>query len=501
MSKDPHIANIFSAEEEDCLSLEQMTAYQESRLQGQEKHLVERHLLNCELCAMTFESLGEHGAESLAAGAEEVTERAWDKIQEGEKRKRRGAIFWIVSAASVVLLVTVGYFSMQGPSGKEMQDIAEGYMGEPRTIDTSSQGLLADSETPEGETTNATSEGPHETILQPVEGPSAKSGIPENGMGAKGSIKRMDNGLAAAKSGKDAIHGGAVAAPNNIAAEDGDFSNDQKLAQPTPKPLTNTYSVMTNDPNRLGGLQMESLGDGMTSRDKNSDDSKDYVSRSLGKEPAMTTKKEESKEFAEDDQEGYADTDLGGGEYSGGKLDEMAEEETVVMAEKRANADRVTVADERRNEVAKGRSTKAKTFNAGADQPKAATEGAVSITAPAAPRQDAYADGISAYEQGNYREAAAQLRKATEATPGNLNAHLFAADAYLRISQPQAALFHIERILATPGNSVYEDAEWYKALAYLQLKEAKKAQKQLETVIARNGKFKARAEAALNELK
>ena len=118
-----------------------------------------------------------------------------------------------------------------------------------------------------------------------------------------------------------------------------------------------------------------------------------------------------------------------------------------------------------------------------------------------APAANYYADGISQYEQGNYKDAASNLRKATEATPGNLQAHLYAADAYLRVSQPQAALFHIERILAVPGNSNLEAAEWYKALALLQLKEGRKAEKQLGIVIARNGKFKALAEEALKELK
>jgi hypothetical protein len=82
-----------------------------------------------------------------------------------------------------------------------------------------------------------------------------------------------------------------------------------------------------------------------------------------------------------------------------------------------------------------------------------------------------------------------------------LEAHIFAADAFLRISQPQAALFHIDRVLAVPGNSHIEDAEWYKALAFLQLKEGNKAKKQLEKVVSAGSKYKAQAEKALAELK
>ena len=126
----------------------------------------------------------------------------------------------------------------------------------------------------------------------------------------------------------------------------------------------------------------------------------------------------------------------------------------------------------------------------------------VPAPAPAVVAADSsYAQGLISYKEGNYRDAAKDLRKATERTPNNLEAHIYAADAFLRISQPQAALFHIERILAVPGNSHIEDAEWYKALAYLQLKDASKAKRQLEVVVTRGGKYKAHAETALKNLK
>ena len=120
-SQDPHIANIFSAEEEDCLSLEQMTAYQQDKLAGQEKNRVERHLLNCELCAITIDSVIENGSESIANGAVEISDQAWDRVQARDNRQRRGAYFWIASAASIALLVMVGYFTFRGPTEQEIE--------------------------------------------------------------------------------------------------------------------------------------------------------------------------------------------------------------------------------------------------------------------------------------------------------------------------------------------------------------------------------------------
>ncbi|MFM2376397.1 MAG: hypothetical protein RLZZ165_1494, partial [Bacteroidota bacterium] len=122
MSKDPHITHIFSAEDETCLSLEQMTAYQEVRLEGHDRHLVERHLINCGLCAITFETLSETGAAHIATGAEEVAKLAWERVQAKETRRRRGAIFWIASAASIALLITAGYLSFRSPTNAKIEN-------------------------------------------------------------------------------------------------------------------------------------------------------------------------------------------------------------------------------------------------------------------------------------------------------------------------------------------------------------------------------------------
>jgi tetratricopeptide (TPR) repeat protein len=109
-------------------------------------------------------------------------------------------------------------------------------------------------------------------------------------------------------------------------------------------------------------------------------------------------------------------------------------------------------------------------------------------------------EGLLSYREGRFAEAAEHLRKATEATPGNLQAHLLAADAYLRIKQPQAALYHAGRVLSQPGNSYFEDAEWYKALALIGLKEGKKAKPLLLKIKEGKGKYAEKAAKALETL-
>jgi hypothetical protein len=476
MSKDPHIANIFSAEEEDCLSLEQMAAYQQGQLAGQGKHLVERHLLNCELCALTYESLAENSVESLTAGAAEVSDRAWDRLAAGERRKRRGAIFWVASAASIALLVTVGYITMRGPSDLDSAKAFTKAMEQtpPRNVPNEAQGDKIAMEYKQPETSVRESAAP---ITEPndASGGDLLAGTPKTKSVEADNMwhedqRRFQNapdhaeskgmgGVAAhpAKDATVATMNGATGEKNGIAATG---ITNVKEAAPMPVP-----SIQKTDARQL-------TYDFDLAETEHMDD---FKSRDEG-----------GATFDRNLEDGIAGDDANETRVIGRAT--MTDQEIATV-----NAGKMVKA-ESMDKVAKSKKSPATTREAQmagvAEEP----------TAPAAPARN-YDQGILSYKEGNYREAAKEFRKATEQTPSNLEAHIYAADAFLRISQPQAALYHIERVLAVPGNSHIEDAEWYKALALLQLKEGVKAEQQLEKVIARGNKYKAAAESALDELK
>ncbi len=485
MRKDPHIANIFSAEEEDCLTVEQMAAYQQGKLAGQDKHGVERHLLNCELCAMTFESLSENTPAEIAAGAEEVSDRAWTLVQERERRKRRGAIFWIASAASIVLLVAVGFFTLRGPTDQEMDKTFAQAMGD--TPPLSTPGPIQDSgfamaelpskENAEGiktvlpaedEAGDARAKTGSVDILAPTPKPNptpTPTPSPLSGVNS-GSAMAKSNGGPGSDGGKNMLkfEPAKKTAPSLSTGKEsikGDGATQFYNAAPTASP-----TFATAKPNNVA-----------TGKD---------VRKESAEESAMELDAKNER-LALDD--GDAD-DFGGVET---KTDAVTSTGVVTLSS--TGESEVRSVNGIQPKVSKGK-TKDIVGRTAAAQPKSIAEKNV---APAADKS--YEDGLIAYRNGEYKEAARDLRRATELTPSNLDAHIFAADAYLRISQPNAALFHIERILAVPGNSHIKDAEWYKALAYLQLKEGSKAKKQLQTVIDRGGKYKPQAETALKELK
>jgi hypothetical protein len=493
MRKDPHIANIFSAEEEDCLQLEQMAAYQQGKLAGQEKNHVERHLLNCELCAMTFEALADHSPESITAGAAEVSDRVWDRVQQQAVRTRRGAIYWIASAASIVLLVTVGYFTMRGPTATEMAHSLDVAMQDTPPLpvptpdsDASIAMLEAPAEVARNEsgiktavpTTIAEEDMLKRDGLEQVKQPSpvAKPSVAT----AKDMVKpsgAMDKQYAA----KDAIKGGkdAIKGPEN-------YYRDMPSTAPTP---TSGKGDMKSTPSSGKSVTKESVKPKPANAPVKNIDLDNYS------EYGGITQKENRGVTTSDDfgYEVYKDE---------GESDALDDEIVVNDVKTLANIERLE--NQQMNTITSGRkkesdkNAKEAKSKAALPMSRSATKGSVAEKEDAA--EQSYDDGIISYKEGKYSDAAQALRKATELTPSNLDAHIYAADAFLRITQPQAALFHIERVLAVPGNSHFEDAEWYKALAHLQLKEGPKAKKQLEKVIARGGKYKAQAEAALAAL-
>lgn len=475
MHKDPHIAHMFSAEEEDCLSLDQMQAYQRGSLAGDERHAVERHLLNCELCTLTYESMAEHGAEAIATGARAVADMAWDRVAQQHQRKRRGAIFWIASAAAMALLITIGYFSLQGPSIDEMETTySQGIGNTPplkSPLSSDSQALAMNRE--------------HSAADEAAE-PSAKMelGAPDRLGPAEyeaTATEKRNTAMADERSTDPGDYKKYSESRDNALAKDA--SNPlQPAAKPTPAAKNDTRTAVgasSLPKDGIGGAPAGGKGSvanaGMPapspSMVSGADKSID-LSEGPRKEVLAENSQPVRRDLEMEDGESYDD-------YAGGKV--MTSD--VVTVESKA-------ADRARTSPAKSKVSKR---DEGAAMGRAVPQEAQE---PANP----YAQGIYDYNQGNYADAAQNLRKATERTPANLDAHIHAADAFIRISQPKAALYHIERVLAVPGNTYYEDAQWFKALALLQMHEGRKAKAQLEAIIASNGKFKAQAQTALDNL-
>ena len=131
-------------------------------------------------------------------------------------------------------------------------------------------------------------------------------------------------------------------------------------------------------------------------------------------------------------------------------------------------------------------------------QPMTETSVVAADKSPA--QKSAFQQGLEAYKDKDYANAATMLRIAGQESPNNLNAHFYAADAFMKIDQPTAAIYHLDRILSVPGNSLYEDAQWFKALCLLKTGQKDSAKTLLTQISAGKGKYVSKARKKLKDL-
>lgn len=472
MADAPEIKHIFSAEDEDCLSLETMRAYTQGRLQPAARHGVERHLLNCELCSMAIEGIEGQPDAVIEAGAAAIASAAWDRVQ--AKQKRRGAFIWISAAASVILLVGIGWAFLRPPTDEKMQAVFSEMIEETQADDTLLQDGIAQNRP-------APDEAPHmEPMLEEAvatESPTAVSRQDDiQRKMAKDNLKYAPvpttvqqqgpspvRSSSSPVSSKDAIKGGATASPRVVAdealeapGEDSDFGSMADDAVTIENEAQEEKAVVISS-NHTAGVTIDQMVIADKSKNKKLQEERrraDSKSAPMGK-AVVTAPKSPAKEEAESkrDADGYlADAPV----MESITLSNTAPKPSPVMADS----------------VSLGRASTGSAFDLGMD----------------------------AYLRKDYPTAATQLRAAAAQTPSNLQAHLYAANAFLNIGQPEAAIFHLDRILAQAPNSYTEDAEWYKALAYLKMNDASAAKRQLNKVQDIGGKHSQKAKKSLEKL-
>lgn len=513
MTENPHIENIFSAEEEECLDLGQMKAYSKGTLVGEEKHYVERHLLNCELCAMAIEGIAELPVSEVEAGQAAISQAAWDVVGARERKRRRGAFIWLSAAAAVILLVTVTWISIDRPQDNFEEIFTEEYRapkaGEDQALAAARDDKPGDGSGVDNATTRRSADqeqqldrkvleklnkdkGPLTATLEDAEVPAEEFAVVEEEPMMEEEAE-MDDFVV-----EEVPVGGA------------EKLDDQRFADRPAQPIVTQPKSVAGD----GFLNQTpattgSVAPSMAGNTTKNISTKDISSGKLGG----------GIDHADDDLDFAAGADEA--EETEIALDEVVISGTVPerKLERTMSATTITSSDvvevqgatNRRNKSKGKRGAKAKAAPKKSREENRAykedakedvlaeSEKPADANKPAA-QATTFDQGMDAYNDGKYQNAAALLRQAAAETPANLQAHFYAAAAFLNINQPQAAIYHLDRILAQPENSLTEDAQWYKSLAYVKLKERDKARQSLEKVVKKDGKYRKRASKVLKDL-
>lgn len=506
MSERRHIEHWFSAEDEVCLTHEQMQGYAEGKLVATEKNSVERHLLNCELCAMAYEGLAEMESADVAAAVSSITDQAWGRVEQLSKRNQRSAYFWMSSAAAILLLIVVGFFLVDRQNKLEMKELADGMFELPQTEQAESLPL---------DDAPVFAERKQEALDPVVPPPPPKMAAPQL------EPVPMEEELEY----EEAEILSRTAAPEEVVVaddiEDADASFDD-----------------------FDGIVDQQAYDELVESDEEVafsgvDDRYDFKEVESGIEQTVTSVNKPIQEnnaqlgnsFGTVTLDSVAAINgLNGGFVEGATYAdvEVADEPVRSIAENKAvpadtkdlwanvedskNDDEVLAVEssapvrayssspgKKRNRREKGKlaskSEIQKEERSGKFYDKESMD-----NDPAAKSPSLFDQGMAAYQKSDFEGGARLLRQASIETPSNLYAHFYAGICYLQLEQATAALFHLERVLEQPNNSLEEDAQWYKSIALLQQGEKRKAKTMLEE-INRAGRSRSRdARKALEKL-
>lgn len=515
MSEKPHIAPLFSAEDEPCISDAQMRDYRDGKLAAAEKHHVERHLLNCELCALAHEGLVDLSPAEIAAATADLTDRAWKRVAETEQKRRRSAVWWMSSAAAILLIIVTSFFVIDsGNSDQELTAIANKMMEESDLPEGEEETFAeaAPMEELENATNSATAEpelkamermedardqsemqevpsldAPSEDVtieldLSPVKESNPFQPSPDDlevvEEEAEEMVEVSDNWTFAG--GTMGVGDAKVDAPKRDDA--GDMSNKDfaaDLRQSAPLPNADKSGFVLTD--SVGGAGFDDFGDfdGESMAYFESDDAEmedaDEVMDGVDLGAVIAT-----EPFVQN-QSTIAANDLVESEKT------IALDEVAVTSTGRRNEEGGYLF-ERGNRAGRSKKAKASAPSREANEQVEKEERSI----------DYYELGLNSFQNKDFPKSAQYMRQAAEDFPANYNAHYYAARSFIELEQYTAALYHLERILAQ-DNGLTQDALWLKSVVMLRQGKKAEAEQLLRQISEGGGNRAKKAEKILEE--
>ncbi|MEQ9424968.1 MAG: TonB family protein [Cyclobacteriaceae bacterium] len=94
------------------LSTSQISGYINDDLKPSERHQIERHILDCELCAEALEGFELHGIsrEQITSDIHSLNERLTERVASGASKNNRWAIYGIAASLTLVLVSVIWIF-------------------------------------------------------------------------------------------------------------------------------------------------------------------------------------------------------------------------------------------------------------------------------------------------------------------------------------------------------------------------------------------------------
>ena len=431
----PNYKNILSSTP--CPSSEQLRQYVEGRLSGSEKHAVERHLADCEMCSDEAEGMAMLSGKGRL---ETITREINKKIDErtGTQKKRQiFADFRLRAAALIIVILGIGsvIYIMVKNQQKNTEIFAEHFtpyenkeQAEPDTdkTKTAEKGTVTDSV----EETAPIEEAPADYLAESIETAEEKQ---------KKQKPAKTSSTNKTKTGEDKDKETKELPERSNAIEDKSPGENEETAV-----MSDMESDVVRD---FSGMGATSVRDSASFED--------------------VTSVEDKKDAVYDD-------------YFEPK--EMAEEPAM---------ETVTGTTDRKSRSKSG---------GGVFKKAARAESGAYDGTPAYNPVDTVSLAITAYNSGQYQEAAAMLERVLKKQPANRKAAFYAGVSYLSLEQPEKAIDKLNVAIDDENCAYYESALWYKALALVKLNKKKKAGEILEKIITLKRTYKEKAEEMLEDI-
>lgn len=506
MDEQKHTAIMDAGE---CLDHKTLLDYQAGLLNAAQNHLVEKHLLDCELCNEALEGLAGAEPAQVEEAVADLQNRAWQRVAEIEKRRRRGAWIWMSSSAAAVLLVAVLFFTRSSPTGNAEENMAFKKAFDPNP-QPGMQATKADS------VINGNIAMEYKSADKPLLQPGLyRSTAPVQGDQMEESNEGlvMESPSESPKPEKLAqkFFSEDINSLRTLETESSNFSNKDKsgnffidqFAFGDTKNLEEKRERKEQQEAKPDS-RADATADNLTLRDEETGDvASDFDD--------ATTLEGEKTVIADSVVVAAAPTVSGVGGINSGATFSLSHIDNSFLnsagnqpainytwtipitadGTAPANLETVTISDSRSNR--KAIAQKAKTAAVPAFRQSA---GFASTYPDNSPMKEA----LTLHQAQNFSEAEKKFRAIIEADPANQEARLYLGIDLLATSQPVPALTQFNEVIAKGDARQAEDAAWYKALAFVQLKDRIHAEPLLDKIVEEGGRYEANALMLLSQL-
>lgn len=428
-----------------------LTKYVSGKLSPAEKHGVERHLADCEMCSDAVEGLGMIADKNKLT---RITAELNQKIQSRAQKKEGKVIFLqqyraqLAVAASVVVLLGLVWFFRSNMSMKELSP-------------ESSEKIFADKFEPYQEDDQATVNTPaaespvpvreeqkfyekeERTSLTPREDKKAEDKVltisdPVTKEGAKGEevfYHATEPEKQAVAAPVTSVPAGDIVLKEEIAMND--RSDRAGKAQPAQKSAEPASAIAQSTSTTKGVLKKDKE---LTNRNLEEDEKNQQSVQLI----ALQTKSESGKKRNKTKEKKTSEEDL------------KRQEENL---------------ESRPVEVSGNVATGATTATLSADS--------VSAELSSTSQMNETDVGMQKYQQKDYAGAAMDFETTLKNEPDNYNALFYSAVSYLSTGETDKAIVNLNKVLLKKDGELYDAAQWYLSLAYIKKNDTESARKNL----------------------